>query len=103
MGRKKNFENKLDIQYKFIEDEDPKKSNPISNNPNEPKRRGRPPLRDERRSERIIFLLTPTLSQKLKRAAKETNSSLNDYIFNLVEKEMNKNQEEEFGNYGHKK
>ena len=79
------------MYYMFIDDENHKKSNPISNNPSKPKKRGRPPFGDERRSEKIIVLVTPTLSQKVRKAAENTKSSLNDYIFNLIEKEMNKN------------
>ncbi len=39
----------------------------------------------------MILLLTPILSQKLREAALAAQSSLNDYIFNLTEKEMNEN------------
>lgn len=54
------------------------------------KKGGRPPIGEEKRSKKITLLLTPSLYYQLRETAFDNRSSINDYIFNLIEESMNK-------------
>lgn len=54
------------------------------------KKGGRPPIGEEKRSKKITLLLTPSLYHQLRETAFDNRSSINDYIFHLIEENMSK-------------